>query len=138
MGAFNTFSAARGKFANSTVIFPAHILPTCKEAVCCTPAHLFHKRYKWRGLFCPLTGNFSLIAYTTTFENLPKEKRKVFLTSYNTRKEEMGVDFQNFLSLLSITGRKRKMPKMSAKKQQILFRLTAFVVVSRISQYSIC
>ena len=36
--AFNTFSSAGGDFANSAAIFPAHILPTCKGAVCCTPA----------------------------------------------------------------------------------------------------
>jgi len=60
MAAFNTFSAADGKFANFTAIFPAHILPTCKGAVCCTPAFFsFIERIK-EGI-CPVSLAFPLI-----------------------------------------------------------------------------
>ena len=89
--AFNTFSAADGKFANFTAIFPAHILPICKGAVCCTPACFsFIERMK-RG-FLPAGGiTFSLPPKLQITRDYLPAYRKYFSFHYlQNRKKENG------------------------------------------------
>lgn len=89
--AFNTFSAAGGDFANSAAIFPAHILPTCKGAVCCTPAFFsFIERIK-EGI-CPASPAFPVIERMKR-GFLPAGGAAFFLSAKDTKEKGFAARF---------------------------------------------
>lgn len=115
-------SAADGKFTNFTAIFPAHILPTCKGAVCCTPACFsFIERMK-RG-FLPAGGiTFSLPPKLQITRDYLPAYRKYFSFHYlQNRKNENGRWFSKLFPFCSLIQEEKENAKDKHKKKQQIF-----------------
>lgn len=121
-------SAADGKFTNFTAIFPAHILPTCKGAVCCTPACFsFIERMK-RG-FLPAGGiTFSLPPKLQITRDYLPAYRKYFSFHYlQNRKKENGRWFSKLFPFCSLIQEEKENAKDKHKKNSKSFQTYCFL-----------